>query len=35
MPPYKITISKSAQKQLDKFADNLASRLIDAIYTFG
>jgi mRNA interferase RelE/StbE len=33
MPPYKITISKLAQKQLDKFANNLASRLIDAIYT--
>ncbi len=33
MPSYKITISKLAQKQLDKFADNLASRLIDALYT--
>ncbi|MES2377363.1 MAG: type II toxin-antitoxin system RelE/ParE family toxin [Bacteroidota bacterium] len=32
MPRYKITISKTAQKQLDKLADNLASRLIENIY---
>ena len=32
MPLYKITISKLAQKQLDKLADNLASKLVDAIY---
>lgn len=30
---YKIIISKTAQKQLDKLSDNLADRLIDAIYT--
>jgi mRNA interferase RelE/StbE len=32
MPVYKITISKTAQKQLDKLQDNIANRLIEAIY---
>jgi mRNA interferase RelE/StbE len=33
MAAYKITISRIAQKQLDKLPDNLAEHLIDAIYT--
>ncbi len=33
MPVYKITISKTAQKQLDKLQDNIADRLIGAIYS--
>jgi len=33
MPVYKITISKTAQKQLDKLQDNIANRLIEAIYS--
>jgi len=33
MHVYKITISKVAQKQLDKLQDSLAERLITAIYT--
>jgi mRNA interferase RelE/StbE len=33
MPVYKITISKIAQKQLDKLPDNLALRLIESVYT--
>ncbi|MGF7082457.1 type II toxin-antitoxin system RelE family toxin [Mucilaginibacter sp. UYCu711] len=33
MPAYKITISRVAQKQLDKLPDNLALRLVDSIYT--
>jgi len=33
MPVYKITISKTAQKQLDKLQDNIADRLIEAIYS--
>lgn len=32
MENYKITISNPAQKQLNKLADNQASRLIEAIY---
>ena len=32
MATYSITISKSAQKQLNKLQDNIADRLIDAIY---
>jgi len=32
MPAYKITISRPAQKQLDKLQDNIAERLIAAIY---
>ena len=32
MPVYKITISKTAQKQLDKLPDNIADKLIVAIY---
>jgi mRNA interferase RelE/StbE len=32
MPVYKITISKTAQKQLDKLQDSIADRLIEAIY---
>lgn len=32
MPVYKITISKTAQKQLNKLQDNIADRLIEAIY---
>ena len=32
MPFYKISISKTAQKQLDKLPDSLAERLITAIY---
>jgi len=31
--PYQILISKFAQKQLDKLPDNIADRLIEAIYT--
>jgi mRNA interferase RelE/StbE len=31
MPKYKITISKTAQKQLDKLPDKIAELLIDAI----
>ncbi len=33
MASYKITIAKPAQKQLDKLPDNIADRIIDAIYT--
>lgn len=33
MPTYNITISRTAQKQLDKLSDNIADRLIDAIYS--
>jgi mRNA interferase RelE/StbE len=32
MPVYKITISALAQKQLNKLQDNIAKRLIEAIY---
>ena len=32
MNVYKITITRSAQKQLDKLPNNIADRLIDAIY---
>lgn len=32
MTTYKISISGLAQKQLNKLPDNLAKRLIDAIY---
>ena len=32
MPVYKIQISKPAQKQLDKLQNDVADRLIDAIY---
>ncbi len=32
MATYNITISRMAQKQLDKLPDNIADRLIDAIY---
>jgi mRNA interferase RelE/StbE len=32
MKIYKITITKFAQKQLDKLPDSVANRLIDAIY---
>jgi mRNA interferase RelE/StbE len=31
MPKYKITISRTAQKQLDKLPDKIAELLIDAI----
>jgi mRNA interferase RelE/StbE len=31
MPLYKITISKTVQKQLDKLADTVADKLIVAI----
>jgi len=30
MPAYKITISKTAQKQLDKLQGNIADKLIEA-----
>jgi len=33
MPVYKLIISKTAQKQLDKLNDTLVLRLIEAIYT--
>jgi len=33
MAAYHVTISKSAQKRLDKLNDGVASRLITAIYT--
>ena len=33
MATYHIIISRMAQKQLDKLPDNIADRLIDAIYT--
>ncbi|RFZ95212.1 type II toxin-antitoxin system RelE/ParE family toxin [Mucilaginibacter conchicola] len=32
MASYKITISKTAQKQLNKIQDNIAEKLIPAIY---
>jgi mRNA interferase RelE/StbE len=32
MPVYQLTISKTAQKQLDRLQDNIADRLIEAIY---
>ena len=32
MTSYKITISRTAQKQLDKLPDNITDRLINAIY---
>ncbi|MBS1532011.1 MAG: type II toxin-antitoxin system RelE/ParE family toxin [Bacteroidetes bacterium] len=32
MPSYQIIISKPAQKQLDKFSDNIAEQLIEVIY---
>ena len=32
MPVYKIDISRPAQKQLDKLPDDIAERLIEAIY---
>jgi mRNA interferase RelE/StbE len=31
MPDYKITITKTAQKQLDKLSDKIAEPIIDAI----
>lgn len=31
MPEYSVTISKTAQKQLDKLADNIANPLIEVI----
>lgn len=31
MPEYKLVISKTAQKQLDKLTDNIADPLIEAI----
>ena len=33
MAAYHVAISKSAQKRLDKLSDDVASRLITAIYT--
>jgi mRNA interferase RelE/StbE len=33
MAAYHVTISKSAQKRLDKLSDGVANRLITAIYT--
>jgi len=33
MPAYQINISKAAQKQLDKLTNNVASELIEVIYT--
>ena len=32
MPKYSITISRTAQKQLDKLPNTIANRLIDAIW---
>lgn len=32
MPAYKLTISQTAQKQLNKLPENVADRLIDSIY---
>jgi mRNA interferase RelE/StbE len=32
MALYQVTISKTAQKQLDKLSDNIAGRLIKSIY---
>jgi mRNA interferase RelE/StbE len=32
MPSYQISISKTAQKQLDKLPDNITERLIRVIY---
>lgn len=33
MAAYNITISKSAQKQLNKLQNDIADRIIDSIYT--
>ncbi len=35
MPVYNITISKPAQKQLDKLYGNIADRLINSIHELG
>jgi len=35
MPEYKILISKTAQRQLDKLDDTLASKLISTIQSLG
>ena len=34
MPEYKISITKTAQKQLDKLPDSVAGILIEAIHDF-
>lgn len=33
MPKYTVTLSKAAQKQLDKLSDKLAAPILDAIAT--
>jgi mRNA interferase RelE/StbE len=33
MPKYKVTLSKAAQKQLDKLSDTVADPILDAIAT--
>lgn len=33
MPKYKVTLSKAAQKQLDKLSDAIADPILDAIAT--